>query len=236
MNLLDVRKKFIELSGRIDLVKDLGKYKDNGANFYIQAGQDFLDRRRTTAKSQGRYFESLSAGEWYASFPRCRSIKNVWVNDDQGRSEMEKRNLIWLRNEYPDPIADTDQGTPLYYSPSVLRTIDSSEMNSVGSFFNYVMTDDDLYRGVIILPPPDESVVIEVWGNFLSTELTSDTSESYWTINHPMDLVFAALYMLEVSYRNMEGANGWLLAMTEITDDIDKDVADEESADDIDEY
>jgi len=51
-----------------------------------------------------------------------------------------------------------------------------------------------------------------------------------------MDLVFAALYMLEVSYRNMEGANGWLLAMSEITTGIDKDVADEESVDDIDEY
>ena len=40
MNLLQIRTKFVQLSGRYDLVVDAagGDYSDNGADFFINAG------------------------------------------------------------------------------------------------------------------------------------------------------------------------------------------------------
>ena len=49
MNLLQIRQKFRTLSGRHDLVESDGS--DNGADFYINAGQRHLDRLDETQKS-----------------------------------------------------------------------------------------------------------------------------------------------------------------------------------------
>ena len=46
MNLLEVRTKFIQLSGHYELASTDGLYTDNGADFYINAGQDFLDLKK----------------------------------------------------------------------------------------------------------------------------------------------------------------------------------------------
>lgn len=41
-------------------------------------------------------------------------------------------------------------------------------------------------------------------------EMSDDTDTSYWTLEAPVTLLFAALYQLEASYRNTEGAKDWL--------------------------
>jgi hypothetical protein len=80
MNLLELRTQFVKISGRYDLVVDTTDWVDNGADFYINAGQNFLDRLRDTPKAQNTIFTALDAGEWYVTFARCRSIREVWIN------------------------------------------------------------------------------------------------------------------------------------------------------------
>ena len=228
MNLLQIRTKLIQISGRYDLVKNDQDWVDNGANFYINSGFGMLDRKMNTKKSVGKYFEEVASSAWYITMPNCRSIKNVWINNTTGRSELDKKDLIWLRNEYPSLISTTDTGTPLYYAPTYLRSVGDDDKDSLGEFFSLVMDDSENYSGLIFLPPPDESLVVEVWGTFMTPELSADADENYWSIEHPMLSLFAALYYLEVSYRNTEGANDWNNAMTTYLTDLDKDTVEEE--------
>lgn len=110
MDLEDIRDKFIELSGRDDLANDDGT--DNGADYFINAGQKFLDKRF-------------------------------------GHAE-------------------------------------------------------------------------------LSLELSNDSDTSWWTLEAPETLITAALYELELSYRNTEGARDWLGGIDNDLDGMEKDVISEE--------
>lgn len=230
MNLLQLREKFVKLSGRYDLVTDSESWQDAGADWFIQEGQRYLDRKRDTDKSLGSFFKEVETGTWYITFAYCRSIKHVWINNETGRSEIEKKSLIWLRNKFNSTISQTDQGTPLYYAPAQLRAVDDTDKDSLASFFSYTMENDEIYSGIVFLPPPNENVVVEVVGNFTTPVLGSDEATNYWSLNHPMLLIHAALLMLEISYRNTEGAKDWKVAVMDTLEDIYKDVADEESS------
>jgi len=230
MSLLTVRQKFIELSGRHDLVVDVTDYVDNGANFYIQSGQKMLDRMINFRKSKASYFERVGAGVWSVTFPLCRAVKNVWVNNTTGRSRLEPKDYNWLREEFASLITSTDRGTPAYFCRARMRAIEDDSQN-LGSFFTLIEESLDLH-GIIILPPPDEAVVIEVEGLFYSDALTADTSTSFWTENESDILVWASLYKLEVSYRNSEGAKDWLASIKEALKDLDMDEVEDELSDD----
>jgi hypothetical protein len=230
MNLSELREKFAQFSGRYDLVNTDGS--DNGADFFINAGQRFLDRRIDFRKSNGRLFKELAANSWFLKMRDCRTIEKVWMNDDEGRWELDKKDFLWLHNEYPDTIAETDAGDPLYWSPAELRGIDIKDVDNQGSFFNYVITEADKedLTGLIFLPPPSVSMVIEVMGKFYSKTLREDNDTSYWLGVVPETLLTAALYRLEIIYRNTEGAKDWLAAVDIDLTDIDKDAVQEDTA------
>jgi hypothetical protein len=152
-------------------------------------------------------------------------LDRIWVNDSSERWQLEKKDLEWLHNEYTDLISETDQGDPLYWSPAMLRGMDITDMNSQGSFFNYTLAEisNEEYSGLIILPSPETTIVVELWGKFYSPELSDDTDESYWSTNVPETLLQAALYRLEVFYRNTTGAQDYLMGIMSDLTDIDKD-------------
>ena len=230
MNLVEIRQKFVELSGHYDLIVDTTDWADAGADFYLKAGQQFLDRKSNVWKKTGRYFKKLEIGDWYVTFPRCRVIEEVFVNDDESRYPLLKRSFQFLHSAYPGTIADTDQGLPLYFAPGYLRAIEYEDIDSLGEFFNHVVVNDDEYRGIVILPPPDEEFVVEVIGQFYATELVEDEDENFWTLNHSSILLLAALYQLEVlAHRNTQGANDYLRQIVIELDSLDKDMAEEES-------
>lgn len=233
MDLLGIRQQFIKLSGRYDLattnVDDFDT--DNGADFFINSGLRFLDRLGYTPKTTARIFEEVSADSWYFTFQYCRSIKEVWVNNDEKRYKLEKYRMGDLHYYYSALRSETDTGEPLYYTPAFLRTMDATDIDAEGEFFNYVKTDDDgTYNGIIFLPPVDEAYVIEVWGDFYTAELSSNTDENYWTITNPDVLLKAALYQVEVFHRNREGAKDWLQAIEIDTSGIEKDTIEEDIA------
>lgn len=227
MTLVEIRKQFVKISGRYDLVIDTTDWADGGADFYLQAGQNYLDRLLNTPKSESSYYEALSAGDWYLTFQKCRSIREVWINNSEGRSKLDKKSMTWLYKEFAGLISATDNGTPLYYCPAKLRTQNDTDRESLGIFFNYVADDSDHLRGVLIFGPPDESIVVEVKGLFYSTELTADATESYWTLNWPETLVKAAMQQIAIFQRDHQDALGWKSAISEDLMGIDKDTVDE---------
>jgi hypothetical protein len=229
MQLSEIREKFVQFSGRYDLINS--DDTDNGANFFINSGQRFLDRRIDFKKSSGRFFEQVAAGTWYFKLADCRSLDKVWVTNGEERWELERKSLHWLHSEFPNLISATDQGDPLYWTPAMLRGIDITDITAGGTFFNYALAEaaNEEYTGIVFLPPPDETMTIEIWGKFYSPTLASDSDESYWSVVVPETLIQAGLYRLETFYRNTEGAKDWLLAIDLDLTDIDKDLVHEDN-------
>jgi len=232
MNLSEVRSLFVERSGRQDLVTATGA--DNGANFFIQSGQKFLDRLVEMDKSWARKFYEASSGDYYVILENCRAIKRVWFSNSDGRIPLEKVSLEEFRNAYSDPPDVIDSGTPSYYTPISLRTSPDDSHVIIdwvyGSKLTDTATQDFTYNGILFTPPTDEDGLVEVFGLFYHAKLENDSDENFWSVVHPEVLLLGALYQLEVSYRNTEGAKDWLNAIMLHLDGLEKDWVEQDIA------
>ena len=229
MDLLDIRTQFAKLSGRYDLVVDTTDYVDNGADFYINAGVRFLDRKFLVTKSVASVFAEVASGDWYLTFRNCSYIKEVWCNSASSRWKLTKYPYETIKNNYAELVSASDGGSPLFYTPIWLRSTDITDFQSLGIFFNYVKSDDDgTYNGIMFVPKADDAYNIEVVGKFSSAELTAEDGTNYWSVVAPEILIKAALYQLEVFNRNTEGAKDWLTALTLEAKDLEFDLVMEE--------
>ena len=85
-NLLAVGKKFITASLRYDLITGtLASHTDNGANYFINAGQRFLDLK---ADLQRRHKAVLASGEFTLEIQNLISIDEVHIIDSDSREEI----------------------------------------------------------------------------------------------------------------------------------------------------
>ena len=216
MNLLQIRTKFRELSGRFDLVNS--DYSDAGADFFINEGRKFLDRLDTNQKSFASCFRFVELGFYAVSVPYCRAIKEVWAATSSVRWRLEKKNLQALITEYLTGLPSSrSTGTPLYFSPTISRYIPEGETaDSFESFIGWVEIpsgDAHEYNTVILNVPVSEKTVIEVKGLFYSKELLLETDQNYWTVTNPMLLIMAAMRQTEIINRNTQGVNDWTNAI-----------------------
>jgi hypothetical protein len=140
-----------------------------------------------------------------------------------------------MRNFYGESWDDIDQGEPIYYTPAVIPTSPETASQITIDSFNSTATttasNEYEYDGIIFAPPADEAYEIEIDGIFEGTTLSSNTDSNWWTVRHPMLVVWAALHELEVSYRNKEGAKDWEEQITKRMmlldfDTVEQDVAD----------
>lgn len=221
MSLLSIRTKVVELSGRTDLVVDTTDYADNGMNWYITQGQNFLDSLVNTENSPGIFSGTIAIGDTTFNFSRCRSILKVWLLNEDGARSFPRRMLYddFIR-EFPKNVSDVNQGLPTDYAPNVIRSIDTP------------VSGDDIKKGIIFTPPADQAYTIKVEGLWFATALIDDSDENYWTQLYEDILVFAALYKLEVAYRNTEGSRDWFNAINDALLGIDADIANQESSGD----
>ena len=231
MNLLAMRTKFRELSGRFDLVN--ADFSDNGADFFINEGRKFLDRLDETQKSFASCFRFIEIGYYSASFPYCRSIKEVWAATISAKWRLEKLDLRELIEEYltGDPSA-RNTGSPLYYSPTVTRNIPKdTPAGSFESFLGWVDVpagNANEYNTILINVPTEAKIVVEIKGLFYSPELVEDTDTNYWSEVHPMLLYMASMRQAEIINRNTQGVNDWtssiLVDMKQIGMDLVEEV------------
>lgn len=227
MNLLQIRTKATDLSGRYDLA-DQTTYVDNGMNWFIHGAQRWLDRRYAGRRLEGRMFFTLDVGKNTIASPYIRVVNEVWYADLEERVRLEKMPLSWLLEQYPETNNELDSGTPLYFGielttlvpPTRLLTADKAtfrvhDATVVGAPVN---SHFDLSYGdvaVRIFPPGDAEYTYEIKGLFYSQFLyntsgvADDTATSYWSVRHPDVLVMATLRQIEIFHRNTQGVNDW---------------------------
>jgi hypothetical protein len=212
MNLLQVRTKFRQLSGRFDLVNT--DFSDNGADFFINEGRKFLDRLDETQKSWGTCFKTVEIGLWYATFPYCRAIKEIWAASTTERWQLEKKNIQDLMAGYLTGLPSSrESGEPLYYSPCITRYIPENatalDMESFIGWVDIPSGNAHEFNSILLDVPTSEKLTIQVNGLFYSAELVNDTDENYWSAVHPMLLYMAAMRQVEITNRNTQGVKDW---------------------------
>ena len=235
MNLLEIRTKFVSLSGRYDLVEDTVGYVDKGANFYINEGQKLLDKLTKLPATFANVYYPLGIDEYAVEFQNsCRVIQRVFVNSTSARFELTKVTLDELKKAYPGPITEIDSGGPLVYAIANLRAIETTVRDSLGTFLNLTHDEDDGkfdYRGIVIAPPVDEDYVVEISGLFNQVKLTNDADENYWSLEDPVLLLKAAMYHLESLSRGTENAKNWISAIRAEASEHEMDHVEEEISD-----
>ena len=143
-----LRKKFCELSGRYDLIN--ADLTDNGADFYINAGQMHLDRLQNSGTMQAKSVQLVAAGTIKVYCAGLRAVHRVWIGTTSiGLTELLKVDLAWLREEYAEQLGDADQGQPYYYAPAVFRPFPAANPAILKISF--------LYRG----SPPVRTIIGE---------------------------------------------------------------------------
>lgn len=229
MNLLEIRKWFINDSGRFDLVKDLDTYEDNGANKYIQAGQKFLDRLVSYRSQFARVFRQISYGDYFVRFQNSRTIERVYVNTVDEKFELTRLDYAELKEMFPQRHDLVETGQPKYWAPAYLRMnqFDDDPRTEGHVGFMDVMPDWKEYNGVVFFPRADGAYGVEVQGKFFAESLLTDDDTSFWSVNEPSVLVKAAMREIEVFYRNTQGVNDWERAIISELYGMEKDFVDD---------
>ncbi len=235
MSLLQIRQQFRTLSGRFDLVAEDGS--DTGANFFVNSGQRHLDRLGQTQKSFATCFRFLEIGKYSVQFPYCRAVKEVLVGTIESRWELEKKDLQDLLAGYFTTLpSGIDPGMTLYYSPAITRAAPETyntpadELESFSGYVDVLSGDHFAYNSILVAPPTNERLAVQIRGLFYSDQLVEDTDKSYWTEVHSDILIMAALRSIEIINRNTQGVNDWNNAIATAITGIDMDLVEEEIA------
>jgi len=228
MDITDLRADFTRISGRADL-------NEAAVDRYVNRGQQFLDQRVDNKRSVARYFRDMPPGSTGLTFSSdCRAIHVVYVMDLESRTEVEKVvDHHALKAAYPNLPSGIDAGRPQFYSVAYIRqSPDDAPLGGLPFFGGYrdVVPDSHDWNGIVWLAPTDITYVFEVWGRWNSEALTTLKPSSWWSTNAYSTLLHAALYQLEVDYRNTEGSKDWLNTITLDLADISFDDAEEDAA------
>jgi len=238
MNLGELRKWIADTTGRLDLVTSA--YGDNGLDIFIKAGQRLLDRKFPAAGANMRFFQELKSGEYLVKMKSCRFVKEVWVNDAEERIELDKKTWNEIRKIYSgSDLSQVSSGTPRYYgmvglglSPELQGYTSATNPFSYGT--GEILFGDEGefvdYKGLIVLPPPDTTVTVEVLGSFFY-EFLSDSTETFWSANYPELCLMATQWAIELTwYRNTSGAWELERSIDEAIRELDFDLVEHEIA------
>lgn len=236
MDLLTLRQQFIQMSGRYDLATTTTKPNDTdkGADFFLNSAISFLEKRFNTLKSKASFFEDVLVGAWYLTVQNCLAIYEVWCGDEESRWQLTRYPYSTIKKNYADLVSVADGGAPLYYAPIWVRPAPGggTDYQSLGTFFNYIKTDDDgTYNGVLFAPKTDKTYNIEVIGKFSHANLSNNTDENFWTLHAPELVLKAAIYQHDVFYRGAKSAGYWLSFIDEDGAMLEKVLVDQESSD-----
>jgi hypothetical protein len=189
----------------------------------------FLDKQTEHQKTWGSYFNQIVAGGFHLSIPHCRAIKEVWVSTTTERWQLEKKDLQDVVVDYLS--SQPTNGESMVYSPVITRKIpEDADLSAFSAYMTYLDTMTTLtndYNGIVVLPPTDSTILVEVRGFFYSAELVEETDVNYWTVNHPLTLVKAVMRELEIFNQNQSKVKGWDEALGAEITNIAKDLVSE---------
>jgi len=228
MNLHQIKDSFRTLSGRYDLVDD----DETGIVIeLINSASRYLDRITQHQKAPASHFELAAVDAFHVDIPFCRAIKEVWISSTTARWQLEKARLQDLIRDYL--AGETvDSGAPEYYCPVITRKIpEDADLSTFASYMTYLDTKTDLgydYDAIVILPPTDSQILVEVRGLFYNAQMSEDDDENFWSKIHPFTLLKAAFRELEIFNQNQSKKKGWDEALAEDIVSISKDLVEEE--------
>jgi hypothetical protein len=227
MNLIEIRKQLASITGRYDLMND--DFTDNGIDFYINAGQNLLDKRGICVDNEIGLYIPLVANDYSVSLNRkIVSIQEVWINDNETRSKLDKVTLPELKEYYSDVISDITPGRPIYYTLANIRALEAADRDDIGTFLNLEFIAGTDYRGLILGPPSDGDYTLEIFGKFYNTILSANNQENYWTVNNPEVLIKASMYQLYKMTGRSRDADDIANALNIELSDIDKSIVEED--------
>lgn len=223
MSLLEIRQKFVESSGRYDLVVDTTSWADNGADWFIKAGQRYLDRKLETGSARARFFGTLKKNKHTLQIPVARVIEKVFRITSEGKFQLPEATTDSMRLLLNELMEEGTVGAPSYYTPTTVRLAPGSDVFSVrGDYATFTLQDAN-YTGVFFGTKADQDYSLEIEGLFYSPALTSDASVSFWTEQHPEILVMASFMSMERFYRNFEGSKEARAQVDDLVQQLDFD-------------
>jgi hypothetical protein len=217
MDFLELKKRFIKESGRYDLVVDTTSYVNNGVEHFLNEGHSNVIRRLDIPENLVNYSYALPTDTRYLTVLNYETITDVilTVLSSSAQSRLKKLSTRDYVAEYATSSKALQSGTPLYYKigaptinfvtnyPKTVSGLTSEDDSiSVRSTAPYIR---EKAKSVWIFPKPSEDCEITIIGKSIPY-LVVDTDTSNVLINHMELVVLAALYELEVFYRNMESA------------------------------
>lgn len=195
MNLLELRTQVVKSSGRYDLVNP-STYADAGIDFYIKAGQRWLNNKSTIPRAFAHLSGTLTTGNYiYNIVNKFKELSSVKVYDNViPEWALTYKTLNELKALY-------NIGTvPLYYTYASQRTAATAATKTLEKFVNltWPTNEDDYndYSGIIIVPAPQLSYTVTVAGKFFPIELTSNTDTNFWSNEYPELLILSTLRAL----------------------------------------
>lgn len=234
MNLFEFRRMLVETSGRFDLVND--DFSDNGANFFISAGQRYLETICYWDKQKAVFRETLS-GLSVCMLPGLRAVESVMVRLDSSSIWVELiRVPLSQARTYVANNLETGLDVPLFYAlvrsrGDVTETVSDDFFLGSGQFQD--VTEGQNYDSVGIFLSPlnrsTESLHLEVHGTFRSSVLSNDSESNFWTSEWPTLLLYATSRELEIFQRNMAGVREWDVALQNILTANEMDMVEDEA-------
>ena len=225
MNLRQVRELFIERSGRADLgspvshldtgfsiasftptaSRDVGFTQ--GADFFINEAQKFLDDRYEQPELKSCLVSTLEGGENTLVFPnRFRYITQVLWNEKLLYQRAFDLRMLTVATDEPAFWSFA----PMHCIVDKKKIAAKEPKSWFGADF---LKNEATCRSIILSPKPQDTGQVFIMGMAFSEPLEKDGDVSVWSTKYPDILITAALWKLELSYRNTEGANDYYKAM-----------------------
>lgn len=195
MDLLELRTQVVKSSGRYDLVNP-STYDDAGIDFYIKAGQRWLNNKSAIPRAFAHLSGTLGIGSYvYNISNKFKDLSSVKVdNNVDSEWALTYKTLSELK-----PLYNVGN-VPLYYTYASQRTLATAATKTLEDFVNltWPTNEDDYndYSGIIIVPAAQVSHTVIVAGKFFPIELTSDTDTNFWSNEYPELLILATLRAL----------------------------------------
>lgn len=233
MNLGEFRQHVVKTSGRYDLVEE--DFSDKGMNFYINAGQRFLDDKLPSRLQSVKANFTLERDNWLWLISPVKVIIRVYIGTSGYRQIIEYTTQKDMRNCLSGIKMKLPRGMPKMYARLPLRQVpDFTKLSlsdaKIGVYYLDTLVGNPAAKdGILFYPIADKRYHIEMDAFAYSSSMIDDNDTSFWSENHPDILAFATYRQMEIDNRNTEGVKDWTYAINEsvkgiITADIQQDL------------
>lgn len=242
MTYKEIRDKFVEVAGRYDLIT--ATLEDNGADFFLNAAQRYLDRSHDHQKATARSVQPLAIGAIKVYAAGLRAVKEVWYASADGTTTfpLTVESVSAIKDFYRKQLSTETQGVPAYYAPASFRPYPDAVLSATWTGYQDIedlILSDGHYQnnGIVVMPAPVAACYISIVGLFYSPTLSATLAggvwtqtKSFWSENHPDTLIAAACMKLHGLYQNTSGAADMKLIVQGDIIGMDQDDAEYDTA------